>query len=875
MALYLPPRPPVKAIIKAGPVGSGAGVLMSEFSLNTLLGKKTPQEKMRQALKLGVQVPWIFAAESTISGNASTADWHLEDDKEVTVDDDYTGPMAQDARNLLENPQAQLTVGEHLTRRQLWEITFREIGLCGNSFWFKDARNSYGIPTSILHIRPDRMTPVDDDAGNLIGWLLDRDPAHGLMGTKIDVDEVIHFVLNVPDEGHFGTGLVESAMLTASISQALNQHMASVLSAGGRLSGFLMPKEGEMGDTPYAQLVADFRNIVEQPDAAKRLQVVRAPVEFISTTMSPSELHIADLLNNYRDQLLALWRTPLSQVGGSNPAGLNSGDTRKYDEAALWQNAIHPRIVAFSESVQMHLLDLYDAAGASLELEIDEPEFDDDSPRYDLLAKSLNTALRNSERRELIGLDPFGPNVMGESGQPLDDEVWLPITLAMAFSASENAQNAPTPTESALGRGEGDGPVSDDNAAAGNAAGETAGPGGVTKAKLSDRQGALHTGLTKLRSQIDRTHTPKLKVSVAAVLEAQRTEIAGRIRKHATAVTKTPKDTTTWWDGAKWDKSLSRALTGRLRSTAETVNEHIVGILPPAEAAKAAPVSAVDRVLAKGAARVTKINETTRDKIREALVRAVDQGMTANDAADAIDAGVAIGGLDMGSLFDEYRSEMIARTELMDAYNGAAIASYADAGLTEVQAIDGNGDPECADRDGQTFSTDEADAIEDHPNGTLDWVPVISDEPAKAKVQPVNPADLMTAAQLHAQQANAMLEHVSGMQLAQAAIDSLSAHNDQHEADRAAMTHAILNQPPAIHHVEAPIVQVQAAEAPSVTVNAPPPDFSPVLDALSAQTEALRPRQVVKTVQRDAAQRISSVVETPVDPEPDNDPDDA
>ena len=873
MSLYIPTKP--RTVQKAGPVGPGAGVLMSEFSLNTILGRKTPQEKMREWVKLGVQVPWINAAEGTISGNASTVDWHLENEDEETVDDDYTGPMAQDARALLERPQAALTLGEKYTRRQLWEITFRHLGLCGNAFWFKDARNSYGIPTSILYIHPWRMTPVDDDAGNLIGWLLDRDLNRGLVGTKIDVDEVIHFVLNVPDSGHFGIGLVESAMLTASISQALNQHMASVLSAGGRLSGFLMPKEGVMDDTPFAQLVADFRNIVEQPDAAKRLQVVRAPVEFISTTMSPSELHIADLLNSYRDQLLALWRTPLSQIGGSNPAGLNSGDTRKYDEAAMWQNAIHPRIVAFTEAVQMHLLDLYDEAGASLDLVIKEPEFDDDSPRYDLLQKSLNSPLRNSERRELIGLDPFGPEVLGESGQPLDDEVWMPITLALAFSAAENAQNAaPTPTETALGRGEGDGPVSDDNSAAGDAAGETAqGAGGATKAKLTDRQGSLHASLTKLRAQIDKTHTPKLKVSVAAVLEAQRTEIADRIRKHAAAIVKTPKDTTTWWDGAKWDKSLSRALAGRLRSTAETVNEHISGILPPTEPAKAS-VSAVDRVLAKGAARVTRINETTRDKIREALVRAVEQGMTANDAADAIEAGVAVGGLDMASLFDEYRSEMIARTELMDAYNATSIATYSDAGLTEVQAIDGDGDPECAERDGQTFSTDDADSIEDHPNGTLDWVPVI-EEPAKAKVQPINPADLMTVAQAHAQQANAMLEHVSGMQLAQSAIDALSAHNDQHEADRAAMTHAILNQPPAIHHVEAPIIQVQAAEAPSVTVNAPPPDFSPMLEAISAQTEALRPRQVVKTVQRDAAQRITSVVETPIDPEPDNDPDDA
>ncbi len=79
----------------------------------------------------------------------------------------------------------------------------------------------------------------------------------------------------------------------------------------------------------------------------------------------------------------------------------------------------------------------------------------------------------------------------------------------------------------------------------------------------------------------------------------------------------------------------------------------------------------------------------------------------------------------MGSLFDEYRAELIARTELMDAYNGAALGSYQDAGLTKVQAIDGDADEECAARNGQEFTIIEADGISDHPNGTLDWIPVL------------------------------------------------------------------------------------------------------------------------------------------------------
>ena len=496
--------------------------------------------------------------------------------------------------------------------------------------------------------------------------------------------------------------------------------MAMVLSSGGRLSGFLAPKDGTMSEANYQQLVADFRSVVEQPDAAKRLQVLRAPVDFTPTTMTPAELHIRDLMNGSRDDLLGLWGVPLSQIGGSNPAGLNSGDTRKYDEAALWQNANHPRIVGFTETVQ-GLLDRYVEAGAIVELEIDEPEFDDDSPRYDLLFKSISTPLRNRERRALVGLDPFGADVMGASGLPLDDEVWLPVTIVSAMQAPEPNETIINPTAQALGR------AVTNNTAAGDAAGETGDANGITKARLSPKVAPLHASLVKLRGNIERTATPRLRGAVGAVLAAQRAEIAARIRSHADAVTRNPADTTVWFVDGKWDKALGAALKPHLAGMATSVNEHIASVIAPIEA-KAAPIGAVERVMARGAARVTKINETTRAKVQEAIARALEEGMTANDAADIVEGigGTTLGGLDLASLFDPYRAEMIARTELMDAYNATALASYGDGGITEVQAIDGDNDDECAARDGQTFSMDEADAIEDHPNGTLDWVPVIA-----------------------------------------------------------------------------------------------------------------------------------------------------
>jgi hypothetical protein len=125
----------------------------------------------------------------------------------------------------------------------------------------------------------------------------------------------------------------------------------------------------------------------------------------------------------------------------------------------------------------------------------------------------------------------------------------------------------------------------------------------------------------------------------------------------------------------------------------------------------------VANVLLRGAGRVTSVNEATRRELRRLIATAVEQGLSAGEAGDLVQAATG---------FSEYRAERIARTELMFAYNQAALASYGAYGVQQVEAMDGDDDEECADRDGQVFTVDEAAGIEDHPNGTLDWIPITS-----------------------------------------------------------------------------------------------------------------------------------------------------
>lgn len=132
---------------------------------------------------------------------------------------------------------------------------------------------------------------------------------------------------------------------------------------------------------------------------------------------------------------------------------------------------------------------------------------------------------------------------------------------------------------------------------------------------------------------------------------------------------------------------------------------------------------AVEHALKEGSKRVTQIDEWTRKQLKGRVAQAIEAGLSPAEAGDFIR---------QWSGFDEYRAERIARTEMMFSFNQSAAVTYGEYGVQQVVADDGDEDPECAARHGQVFSVDEALMIEDHPNGTLDWLPVAPDVSAQA-----------------------------------------------------------------------------------------------------------------------------------------------
>jgi len=105
---------------------------------------------------------------------------------------------------------------------------------------------------------------------------------------------------------------------------------------------------------------------------------------------------------------------------------------------------------------------------------------------------------------------------------------------------------------------------------------------------------------------------------------------------------------------------------------------------------------------------------------KEAYDRAIERGWSAEKASGAGDRAAR-----------QYRAEVISRTETKYAQNISSMEIARKSGtFNAMLAFDaqlGPTDEDCMERNGQTYSFDEADVEmeKEHPNGTLSWCPTI------------------------------------------------------------------------------------------------------------------------------------------------------
>lgn len=221
-----------------------------------------------------------------------------------------------------------------------------------------------------------------------------------------------------------------------------------------------------------------------------------------------------------------------------------------------------------------------------------------------------------------------------------------------------------------------------------------------------------------VRARVEKQYQPRIREAVDKALAEQAKELRAKIVEKAEHIAAKPNDVSVWWNERREYERLRDALEPVVLQAARDVTQQTSAtFFRPAGKADSLFDRVLDYVRTKVGQRISGINTTTRDKLRDLIATGITEGQSPAQLGDLIEGSVA---------FNESRSELIARTETMLAYNDAAIGTYRDFGVEEVQALDGDDDAECAARNGAVYSISEASGITDHPNGTLDWIPVVN-----------------------------------------------------------------------------------------------------------------------------------------------------
>jgi HK97 family phage portal protein len=116
----------------------------------------------------------------------------------------------------------------------------------------------------------------------------------------------------------------------------------------------------------------------------------------------------------------------------------------------------------------------------------------------------------------------------------------------------------------------------------------------------------------------------------------------------------------------------------------------------------------------------------TRDAVFQALESAREAGEGPYQAAIRIRDKVAAGPWSTPTI----RANIIARTETKYAQNQSSVRAYKEGGCSQVEIVDGQlptSDQDCIARNGKIISIEEASTLDEHPNGTLSFTPVIGD----------------------------------------------------------------------------------------------------------------------------------------------------
>ena len=584
------------------------------------------------------------------------------------------------------------------------------LNVAGNTYTLKE-RNRSGKVSALYHLRPDRVRIIGGDHG-----------AEGYVYTvggkdySIPREDICHLALPNPGGDLYGLSPLQVLARNVNLDLNMTDFAKVYFQNAGVPSGLLKLKRRLNTQEEASVIRSRWRSQFGGRNNFHRIAVLDEDADYVPMANSPKDMALTELHDLTESRICAVFGVPAILVGAN--VGLQRSTYSNYREArmAFHSETLEPMVSRILRHINRNMFDEY---SGNETLTVDWAEMrsgldDREAMTSRVTGLFAGGILTLNEAREQLGL------------QAVTDGAIRRIPAAI-FEVAEG-----TPAPVAVGAA----PV-EESLPVGTLK-EWEGLPALKAPRVARRAGILRRQLLEDREE----ETDRMAKQVQRHFRGLRNRVDGILGRYMERGGSESKDFPFDADMLmppgeipSLTSILESAMMRMSKKTFAAINAN--GLAGTLDWSEKLPV--VQSVMVQAPTRAVMIHRTTNQAIKRAVSMALDRGYSIEQLSRGVPDD-KFPGLRSILTETENRSRLIARTEIMRTQNQTTVGFYKEQGFAFVRADDVDGDADdtyvdpgdpygrtCIERHGQIYSLEDAQNIDDHPNGTLNWQPMPRD----------------------------------------------------------------------------------------------------------------------------------------------------
>lgn len=363
------------------------------LTFNLGAGKQDKETFLRQYGMSGT----LYGIVGLLAESAATPAWHLYKKQPVDGRRRYsTGEQGSDQRiEVVQHAAIQLwnNPNDFHSGFEFRESAQQHLELTGETFWVLDTEA--GFPTSMWHVRPDRMEPIPDPDDFLVGWIYTSGTGEQV---PLKTSEVILEKRPDPLDPYRGAGPVASIMPNIQQQRYATEYQRNLFLNGADPGG-VITVPNRLNEREFDELIDRWRESHRGVARAGHVGVLEDGMQWNPSAHTNKDLEYGQLRLANRDEIREAWRVHKAMMGTSDD--VNRANAQTAEEVFIsWQDI--PRLNRRRDTLNTKLLPMFGASGKGVEFDYDDPSpVNAENAAAELVAKSQAAAALIA-----AGLDP-------------------------------------------------------------------------------------------------------------------------------------------------------------------------------------------------------------------------------------------------------------------------------------------------------------------------------------------------------------------------------------------------------------------------------------------------------------------------------------